>query len=75
MPYRTETVQVNKKKQHSDAFLVLYAEEITVDKVLMNITIQKVTALKVANFYHCATSLIQKKFRLASRVLVLEAKV
>ena len=71
---QTETAQVDNKKQNSNAFLVLYTEERTVDNVLINITIQKVTVLKVANYYHCMTSLIQT-FRLASRVLVLEAKV
>ena len=58
---QTETVQVESKKQNSNAFLILYTEEITVDKVLINISIQKATALKVANSHHCPTSLIQKK--------------
>ena len=66
---------IEQVKHNSSAFLILYTEEITVDKVLINITIQKVTAPKVANYYyHCVTSLIQK-FRLGLRVLVLEAKV
>ena len=51
---------IEQVKHNSSAFLVLYTEEITVDKVLINIIIQKVTAQKVTDSYHSAISSIQK---------------